>query len=56
MSKTSANSAWYTWMDSASRAKQLDCPFNWRLRTVPGVGHEFEKMGAAAAELVFGSN
>ena len=41
---------------SQVRARQLDCAFNWRLRTVPGVGHEFEKMGAATAALAFAPN
>lgn len=41
---------------SQVRARQLNCAFKWQLHTVPGVGHEFDKMGAAAAALVFAPN
>lgn len=41
---------------SEVRAGELGCTFNWQLRTVPAVGHELEKMGAAAAALTFSAN
>ena len=41
---------------SQARARQLNCVFSWQLVTVPGVGHEFDKMGAAAAALIFAPN
>lgn len=37
------------------RAKVADVPFNWRMDIVPGVGHDHERMGAAAARLLYGT-
>jgi poly(3-hydroxybutyrate) depolymerase len=37
---------------SRERAKALGCDFAWTLRSVAGVGHEFDKMAAAAAALL----
>jgi hypothetical protein len=36
-----------------AEAAKLNCPFNWTLTTVPGVGHEGGKMATAAAPLLF---
>ena len=33
-------------------AERLDVPFNWRLQSVPGVGHEGDRMSAAAGPLL----
>lgn len=41
---------------SQIRAKQLNCAFKWQLHTVRGVGHEFDRMGAAAAAIIFAPN
>jgi len=34
-------------------AQALGAPFNWTLQTVPGVGHNFHGMSAAAARLLY---
>lgn len=39
---------------SRDRAESLDVPFRWKLEIVPGVGHDFEKMGEAAARYLYG--
>jgi len=36
-----------------AEAARLETPFAWRLATVPGVGHDNEKMAAAAVNLLF---
>lgn len=35
------------------QAKQLSVPFSWELKTVPGVGHNYEAMSRAAANLLY---
>jgi pimeloyl-ACP methyl ester carboxylesterase len=40
--------------ESRKLAAALDSPFNWALQVVPGVGHEQEKMAAAAAQFLYG--
>ena len=37
-------------------ADEKDVPFNWKIKTVPGVGHNYRAMGQAAAELLYGSD
>lgn len=37
---------------ASSLAQERGLPFEWRLQVVPGVGHESQKMAAAAAELL----
>lgn len=39
---------------SMERAREMRAPFNWKLRTVPGVGHDFRGMSRAAAKLLYG--
>jgi hypothetical protein len=39
---------------SSERAKSMGAPFKWKLRTVPGVGHDFRGMSRAAAKLLYG--
>jgi hypothetical protein len=36
-------------------ARELDAHFAWRLETVPGVGHDHERMARAASRLLFGA-
>lgn len=36
-------------------AAQMGAPFNWRLREVPGAGHEFERMSPTAAAILAGA-
>lgn len=40
---------------SKSVAAQENMPFNWSIRTVPGVGHENGKMAIDAADFLYGS-
>jgi poly(3-hydroxybutyrate) depolymerase len=43
----------HTYFRAALRhAERLGAPFAWRLETVPGVGHDQEKMAPAAADLI----
>lgn len=37
-------------------ADELGFPFNWSLEIIPGVGHNYSKMGLAAGEYLYGSN
>ncbi|MEM6532030.1 MAG: GlxA family transcriptional regulator [Myxococcota bacterium] len=37
-----------------SQAAALGGTFNWTLKTVPGVGHDFRRMSQAAAKLLYG--
>jgi len=39
---------------SQNLAKSAKAPFNWQLKPVKGVGHDYKKMGEAAAELLYG--
>lgn len=39
---------------SRQAAGGLGAPFNWRLRVVEGVGHDYRRMSAAAADLLYG--
>jgi pimeloyl-ACP methyl ester carboxylesterase len=39
---------------SSERAKSMGAPFEWKLQTVPGVGHNFRGMSRAAAKLLYG--
>lgn len=36
------------------KAREMKVPFGWRLQVVPGVGHDHEGMGAAAARELYG--
>jgi pimeloyl-ACP methyl ester carboxylesterase len=44
----------YFHAQGAERARALNTKFNWTLRTVPDVGHDFRGMTRAAAELLYG--
>jgi len=37
-----------------ARAQEMNTPFAWRTEVVPGVGHDFRAMSAAAARLLYG--
>ena len=37
------------------RAEVLGVPFSWRLEVVDGVGHDYRRMGEAAAEYLYGA-
>lgn len=37
-----------------ARARSLGVPFEWRLEVVPNVGHDYRRMTAAAARLLYG--
>ena len=43
----------YNW--SKNMAERFDTPFNWKIFEVPGVGHDFRKMSAAAAFYLYGT-
>lgn len=34
-------------------ANDLGCPFNWSIEVIPGVGHNYSKMGLAASEFLY---
>lgn len=38
--------------EAKAKAMELNVPFNWKLITVPGVGHDDVEMAAAAAKLI----
>ncbi len=44
----------YFYSQSQRLAKSAKPPFNWQLKSVKGVGHDYRKMGVAAAELLYG--
>lgn len=39
---------------SRAKAQAIPTPFNWRLETVPGVGHDFRAMTKVAARYLYG--
>ncbi len=41
---------------SKTIAQEKQAKFNWQLIQVPGVGHDFEKMGSAAAKFLYGDH
>ena len=43
----------YFFQGAETEAAGLDVEINWKLEIVPGVGHDFREMGAAAAELLY---
>lgn len=44
----------YFYSQSQELANSAKTPFNWQLKLVKGVGHDYRKMGVAAAELLYG--
>lgn len=44
----------YFYSQSQKLAKSAKVPFNWQLKSVKDVGHDYIKMGVAAAELLYG--
>ena len=45
----------YFYQAGEAAARAMGAPFNWTLQTVPGVGHDFRRMSAAAAQLLYPS-
>lgn len=43
----------YFFAQAEQRARAMNVPLAWRLRTVPGVGHNFRAMSQAAASLLY---
>lgn len=46
----------YFFQFSMQQAKTLAADFKWQLIKVPGVGHDYNKMSAAAARYLYGNN
>lgn len=44
----------YFYKYSQQMAKSAKAPFHWQLKLVEGVGHDYKKMGVAAADLLYG--
>jgi len=44
----------YSFSESQNVAVALDAEFRWTIEVVPGVGHDFRRMGEAAANLLYG--
>lgn len=44
----------YFFKKGEALARDMGVPFAWKLHTVPNVGHEYQKMSAAAGEILFG--
>lgn len=44
----------YFFEEARRTARELGAPFNWRLRIVPGVGHDHRRMSAAAGRYLYG--
>lgn len=38
---------------SRTQAESMNADFNWSLEVVTGVGHDYRKMGEAAAKLLY---
>lgn len=45
----------YFYEVAKTQAERLNTDFNWKIRTVPGVGHQNEKMAIDAAEYLYGN-
>jgi hypothetical protein len=45
----------YFFSQSQELAKLAKTPIDWQLKSVEGVGHDYRKMGVAAAELLYGN-
>ena len=43
----------YFFSQSQELAKSMNAPFSWQLKSVKGVGHDYRKMGEAAADLLY---
>ena len=43
----------YFYKTGQEQAAALDSPFRWRLKTVPGVGHDFRAMSRAAHDILY---
>ena len=46
----------YFYQQGQKAAKRLATSFSWQLEIVPGIGHNYRKMGKAAAQYLYGSN
>ncbi len=46
----------YFYRESQQAAESMGAAFNWRLKVVEGVGHDFRSMGEAAAEYLYGAS
>lgn len=44
----------YFYDQSKALADSLETPFNWEREVISGIGHDFRKMSAAAAEFLYG--
>jgi hypothetical protein len=44
----------YFYAQSREFAQSAKAPFNWQVKSVKGVGHDYREMGVAAAELLYG--
>ncbi|MDN4501298.1 hypothetical protein QX776_02735 [Alteromonadaceae bacterium BrNp21-10] len=45
----------YFFKAAQQQAFDMDLPFNWQMKIVPNVGHDYENMSIAAAELLYGA-
>lgn len=43
----------YFYKEGKRLSQEMDSEFNWKLVTIPGVGHDFRKMGDAAAKYLY---
>lgn len=43
----------YFFKEGQKIASKMDTPFNWKIAIIPGVGHDFRKMGKAAAAYLY---
>ena len=43
----------FFYREAKLKAEEMNSPFYWKLEVVPGVGHDFRKMGAAAAKYLY---
>lgn len=46
----------YFYKEGKLKAERMNTPFNWKLEVIPNTGHDFRKMGAAAAEYLYGDD
>lgn len=46
----------YFYKYAKAKAKEMKTRFNWALKVIPGIGHNYRKMAPAAAEYLYGGN
>jgi len=46
----------YFYNTSKQNAERANKIFNWQIKIVPGIGHDYQKMGEAAAEFLYETN